>query len=211
MKACSNFIISISGSYVDILEAVDYLSETITDQSCWTEFTRNRFNNEPDDYDEDDAPEELESANKNPSEPMAECFEVCDTQECVWIEDIQKMAAELSYLVPEIDFVIKGYIEDNIDGNGDMMDFLIEYRKGKLTSKASDWYIHIYMNDFEDYYAFADKFAGTDGNPRYTEEDYIGFCECAPEWFVLDSGNGEFSTDVPLGKAVRIRIPKKVY
>ena len=92
-----------------------------------------------------------------------------------------------------------------------MMDFLIEYRKGKLTSKASDWYIHIYMNDFEDYYAFADKFAGTDGNPRYTEEDYIGFCECAPEWFVLDSGNGEFSTDVPLGKAVRIRIPKKVY
>ena len=70
---------------------------------------------------------------------------------------------------------------------------------------------HIYMNDFEDYYAFADKFAGTDGNPRYTEEDYIGFCECAPEWFVLDSGNGEFSTDVPLGKAVRIRIPKKVY
>ena len=34
---------------------------------------------------------------------------------CVWIEDIQEMAAELSYLVPKIDFVLKGHIEDNID------------------------------------------------------------------------------------------------
>jgi len=92
-----------------------------------------------------------------------------------------------------------------------MMDFLIEYKKGKLTSKTSDWYIHIYMDDFEDYYAFAEKFAGSDGGTRYTEEDYNGFCECADEWYVLDGGNGEFSTVVPLGKAVKIKIPKKFY
>ena len=211
MKACSSFIISVSGRYTDILEAVDFLSETITDQSCWTEFIHDRVDNDPDDYDEDDLPEDQENVKRNPSDPMEEHFEVRDTQKCVWIEDFQKMAAELSYLVPGIDFVIKGHIEDNIDGNGDMMDFLIEYRKGKLTSRTSDWYIHIYMDDFVDYYDFAEKFAGVDGEPRYTEEDYNGFFECADEWYVLDSGNGEFSTDVPLRKPVKIKIPKRFY
>ena len=210
MKACSSFIISVSGSYADILEAVDYLSETIIDQSCWTEFAKNYSINDSDDYDEDEDQEEPERDDKC-SEPMDECFEVWDTQECVWIEDIQKMAAELSYLVPKIDFVINGYTEDNIDGNGDRMNFLIEYKNGKLTSRISDWYIHIYIDDFEDYYAFSERFIGPDGQPRYTEEDYNGFLECADEWYVLDSGNGEFSTDVPLGKAVKIKIPKKFY
>lgn len=211
MKACSSFVISVSGRYIDIFEAVDFLSEIITDQSCWTEFTHDCVDNDPDDYDDDDILEESENVSKNLPELMDECFEVWDTQKCVWIEDIQKMAAELSYLVPAIDFAIKGHIEDNIDGNGDMMDFLIEYKKGKLTSRTSDWYIHICMDDFEDYHAFAEKFMGLDGNPRYTEEDYNGFFECADEWYVLGSGNGEFSTDVPLGNAVKIKIPKKFY
>ena len=54
MKACSSFVISVSGRYIDIFEAVDFLSEIITDQSCWTEFTHDCVDNDPDDYDDDD-------------------------------------------------------------------------------------------------------------------------------------------------------------
>ena len=32
-----------------------------------------------------------------------------------------------------------------------------EYKKGKLTSRTSDWYIHIYMDDFEDYNAIKEE------------------------------------------------------
>ena len=216
MKAYSSFTVSVRGGYADILEAVDFLSETITDQSCWTEFANDCFYEKgPTDYDDDDfddkSPENQSITNDKHQELLEECFEVWETQKCVWIEDIQKMAAELSYLVPGIEFTIKGHIEDNINGSNDMMDFLIENKKGKLTSRTSDWYIHIYMDDFDDYYEFGDRFTGPDGRPRYSEEDYEGFCTCADEWYVLDAGNGEFSTDVPLGKAVRIKIPKRFY
>lgn len=217
MNVYSSFTVSICGNYADIIEAVDFLSETITDQSCWTEFDNdcfyenNHFDDDDDDFDDDNSPETQMVTNDEHLELLEECFEVWETQKCVWIEDIQKMAAELSSLVPGISFSIKGYIADDSDGAGDMMDFLIENKNGKLVSKTSDWYIHICMDEFENYREFADKFIGTDGNPRYSEEDYDGFCECASEWYVLDSGTGEFSTDVPLGKAVRLKIPKRCY
>lgn len=203
MKVYSSFTVSVHGVYADILEAVDFLSETITDQSCWTEFSNTCFYDgdhiDEDDFDDDDPYEnQIITDNEHPA-LLEECFDVWETQKCVWIEDIQKMAAELSYLVPNVEFTVKGHIEDNISGSNDMMDFLIEYKKGKLTSRTSDWYIHIYMDDFEDYYEFGDRFTSPDGRPRYSEEDYEG-CACADEWYVLDAGNGEFSTDVPLGE-----------
>jgi hypothetical protein len=210
MKAYASYTVSLSGSYIDILDAVDFLSEEISDQDCWSEFKNDYFYDD-DDYDEDDELEKQESSGTDTPDCLEEYFEVWETQKCVWIEDIQKVAAELACMVPELNFIIKGHIADNTDNADDMMDFLIEYKKGKLTSRTSDWYIHIYMDDFEDYYEFGDKFTGPNGTPRYSEEDYEGFCQCADEWYVLDSGNGEFSTDVPLGKPTKVKIPKRFY
>lgn len=164
--------------------------------------------------DDDDEDEELEDdVEANPLRVLEETFDIVDTHACVWIEDILQLANDLAYFIPELSISISGSIEDSSEDIDDMMDFRIEYFDNKLTVKNTCWYICIYMDDFEDYYEFARKLCDQQGNPRYTEDDYQGFLECADKWYVLDSGHGEFSVDVPFGKANRVRIkkPKRFY
>ena len=65
------------------------------------------------------------------------------------------------------------------------------------------------MTTFGYYKEFCEQFSDLEGNPRYSEEDYLGFKECADEWYVLGSGKGEFSKDVPLGDPKKIKVPLK--
>lgn len=91
--------------------------------------------------------------------------------------------------------------------------FEVEYSNKKLTTRETCWYICVHMHEFKNYEAFAKIFTDRHGNPRYTEEDYLGFLNCADKWYVLESGQGEFSVDVPFGDIVRVKIrkPKEGY
>lgn len=206
MKAYASYTITLTGSYVDILDAVDFLSSEIDDQDCWGEFSNPCFYSCDDEEDEDDGNDD-----RGVNNSLSETFDVYETCKYIWLEDLSKLAAELSCIAPCLCFSISGYTTDNSDGSEEMMDYLIDYKNGKLLSRSSCWYIHIYMDEFSCYDAFRRKFSDKYGNARYSEEDYEGFRECAAEWYVLDGGNGEFSTNVPLGEPVRIKLKKPRY
>lgn len=200
MNACANYVITLRGKDSDIAEAVEILSEVISDQDCFSPFLHRSSCNADCEY------------THSPS-AVEESFIVKETHKCVWLEDILDLANILAYYLPAIAFSLSGHIEDFAGHIEDMMDFKITYQNKKLTSQSTCWYTHIFMDDFADYDAFCTAVCDLYGNPRYTEEDYEGFRDCAKEWYVLESGQGEFSTDVPFDDPVRIKVkrPKKTY
>jgi len=198
MNACATYTISLSGPSFDVMDIIAFLAEQIDDQNCFDDFNlKSRFS----DNDEDDDDYDFTLLQRD------EYIEIYETHAYVWLEDIEDLAKEMVQISPSVSFSIAGHIEDSEDS--DLMDFNIQYTGRKLTSQSSCWYIYIHMDEFENYNTFCQKFSDKYGNPRYTEEDYEGFRACADEWYVLDSGNGEFSTDVPLEEPTKIKIPKR--
>lgn len=172
------------------------------------------------DYEEDDDYEDERERcpqaydnNNNVHQIVEEHFDVIDTTVCVWTEDIFQLANDLAYYSPDISFSISGCTIDFSEDIEDMIMFEVEYSNKKLTTRETCWYICVQMHEFSNYEAFAKIFTDRRGNPRYTEEDYLGFLNCADKWYVLESGQGEFSVDVPFGDTVRVKIrkPKKGY
>lgn len=205
MKSFATYDISISGTKADIREALFCLADAIFDQETTISELIDKYDADDDIEDEDEEYTGITLSSCN------EDIEIWQTHDCVWIEDIQKLAEEIVSIVPEIIFSFAGHIEDCSDEAGDEMDFKITYKGKKLTLQKSDWYQYIHMDDFKNYAVFASRFHNRHGQPRYSEEDYEGFRECADEWYVLDGGNGEFSTNAPLGEPVRIKLKKPRY
>lgn len=199
MRSFASYDITLSGTKSDIREALFCLSDVICDQENVLAELMDKYDYEADWDDEDDCDD-------NGSYICTEDIEIWQTHDCVWIEDVQKLAVEIARNAPDLQFSISGHIEDCSDDAGDEMDFKLVYADKKLTSQTTDWYQYIHMDEFKNYAAFAAKFCDRHGNPRYTEEDFNGFRDCADEWYVFDSGYGEFSTTAPLGDPVRLKV-----
>lgn len=195
MHVHSTYTITISGANADVALAIDYLASILTDQSYFQNLSCARSSNS--DNEKDDIISNRE-----------ESIQIDNTHSCVWIEDIEQLAIEMVLRVPTLNFSISGYVVDNTVGVGDKMDFLVQYSNKKLTSSSSAWYISINMDDFIDYESFCSKICDLYGNPRYSEEDFEFFRLCSKEWYVLDSGLGEFTTNVDLGKPVKLKLSK---
>ena len=86
-----------------------------------------------DDWDDEDDCDDV-------SPIYAEDIEIWQTHDCVWIEDIQKLAVEIAINAPALQFSISGHIEDCSDNAGDEMDFKLVYAGKKLTSQTPVWY-----------------------------------------------------------------------
>ena len=198
MDVYSTYSIFLSGKDEDLRQATALLRDTIIDQNCFSAF---------DSISEDDNSDDEYSTSIASDERF---FEVVETSECVWLEDVESLAAELVALVPEITFSISGQIHDSTPKADDRMDFLVEYRKHSLTSSKSCWYRCIDMETFENYNSFCQNVCDHNGNPRYSEEDYNAFCDCAKIWYVLDGGSGEFSSSVSLSPPKRLKIKKRM-
>lgn len=196
MRAYASYEIVLHGTAVEINEAVDSIADIIGDQpDALPNLLDRYYSDEDDDEEEDLTPLTFE-----------EVVEVWETRDCVWIEDIIKLSVEIAVNSPDIQFSISGHINDDSDVAGDEMDFKITYKEKKLLSQTTDWYQYIHMDDINNYNAFASRFCDAHGNPRYTQEDFEGFRDCADEWYVLDGGHGEFSTTVPFNDPVRIKL-----
>lgn len=195
MNVSATYTIALSGPSFDVMDVIALLSEEIPNQQCFSNYElTNRFS---DDADEDD---DFDSTLLH----REELLEIRNTNTCAWLEDIEAQAKKIVRISSEVTFCISGHIEDRV--SDDLMNFTVRYNGKQLTSQHSDWYVHIHMRDFRDYQHFCRKFSDRYGCPRYTQEDYDAFCECADEWYVMNSGQGEFSNDVPLCDPVKIRL-----
>ena len=116
----------------------------------------------------------------------------------VWVENItEELAQVMAKAAPSLTFTIDGCV-DTSESAGEYMNFSISYCDGKITVASSCWYIYFYGDDYEDYEEFCEEFLDDEDNPRYTEEEFDEFCDSDEELFVLDSGNGDIVSAVPL-------------
>ena len=199
MRSFASYNIALSGTKLDIREALFCLADVICDQENVLSELLDKYDYEDDwdDEDEDDG---------DTSSTCIEEVEIWQTHDCVWIEDIEKLATEIALNAPDLQFSFSGHIEDHADNAGDEMDFKLVYNGKKLIKQITDWYQYVHLDDFKNYADFASKVCDLYGNPRYSEEDFEGFKQCADEWYILDGGQGEFSTDAPLGDPIKVKV-----
>lgn len=205
---CASYSIVIKGYWAHIKEAVELLETAIDDHSCFSDYLESQTKNVTQKHSWDKSLYEKDDDNGEDQQVQEEYFDVEETRSCVWLEDILALANEIAYIVPDLLFSFSGHIEDSSEKAGDLMDFEITYQNKKLVSRSTSWYICIYMDEIDDYEAFCKTLCDQYGKPRYSEEEYEGFRECANEWFVLDSGQGEFSSNVPMGDPIRHKVKR---
>ena len=198
MRPFASYEIALRGTLLDVKEAIDCIADVVKDQY---DALPNLFDKHSPNIDDDDDDDD----NVIPSD-IEETIAIWQTHDCVWLEDLETLAADIASFAPNLIFSISGHIEDPSDNAEDEMDFKIWYTNKKLLSQSTDWYWCIHMDDFPDYDTFCSKVCDLYGNPRYSEDDYLGFRASADEWYILDGGHGEFSTNVPLRDPVRIKI-----
>ena len=196
MRPFASYEITLRGTLLDVKEAIDCIADAVRDQHDALPNLFDKYSPNVDDDDDD---------NVVPSD-IEETIAIWQTHDCVWLEDLEALAADIASFAPNLIFSISGHIEDPSDSAEDEMDFKICYNNKKLLSQSTDWYWCIHMDDFPDYNTFCSKVCDLYGNPRYSEEDYLGFRASADEWYILDGGHGEFSTEAPLQDPVRIKI-----
>ena len=122
----------------------------------------------------------------------------------VWVENItEELAQVMAKAAPSLTFTIDGCV-DTSESAGEYMNFSISYCDGKITVASSCWYIYFYGYDYEDYEEFCEEFLDDEDNPRYTEEEFDEFCDSDEDLFVLDSGNGDIVSAVPLNNVREI-------
>lgn len=61
-----------------------------------------------------------------------------ETYEVVWIEDLVDMFKKLAKKIPQVEFVVSGYV-DCSENSGEFMDFGMIYEDDMLTICNSDW------------------------------------------------------------------------
>ena len=110
MNVYSTYSIFLSGKDEDLRQATALLRDTIIDQNCFSAF---------DSISEDDDSDDEYCTSIASDERF---FEVVETSECVWLEDVESLAAELVALVPEITFSISGQIHDSTPKADDRID-----------------------------------------------------------------------------------------
>ena len=181
MHAHSRFTINLTATDSDIKKLTALLAEELDDQDCFEDY---------DDFDEDfdDDEDEVEADENDTGESRNEFFEVEDCFACVWLEDIESLAAKMARLAPDASFDLDGYV-DTSESAGEYMDFSITYSNGKLTSASSGWYTEssddFFLDCYPDYEAFSEDFWNDEDDcPLYTEEEYEDFCTWDELFFV---------------------------
>ena len=123
-----------------------------------------------------------------------------ETYECVWLESIIDLAIEIIKLTPKLGFVLSGVI-DTSESAGEYMDYEIRYEDGKLVSRNSCWYLTIDVLGYDSFEQFCEYH-----DDCCSEDDYQRGIANGGELFILDSGDGDVVTEVPLSDVEEIDI-----
>ena len=181
------------------------------DQDCFDDYVD--FDDDFDeDFKEDDEKDDEEECDSG--EPQEEFFEIEDCYACVWLEDIQVLAAKMARLAPNASFDLDGVV-DSSESAGEYMDFSITYASGKLTSSSSAWYLHsgngYFLDCYPNYEEFNEEFWNEDKDcPLYTEEEYTKF-RTWYELFFIGDGYKTITSSVPLEFTEEINITDASY
>ena len=125
-----------------------------------------------------------------------DCIPIEETYRFVWVEDIAELARQVVKTVPALaGLTISGTV-DTSESAGEYMDFYIQYEAGSLTVQSSCWYVILDAEEYADYEEFSEEFED------YSEEDFAELRQCPH--YILDSGEGELVTKVPLGEKQEI-------
>ncbi len=117
-------------------------------------------------------------------------IEIEETYQFVWVEDVAKLAELMVKNAPTISgFTISGTV-DTSESSGEYMDFIIKYENGSLSVQSSCWYLILDADEFDDYDEFCEVYEG------HSKEEYEELKK-RPH-YILDSGNGDIVTEVPL-------------
>ncbi len=147
--------------------------------------------------------EDIRSATEFAEEVLGEDYEaehgLIDVDECyevVWLWDIEEFAARMANKFPELSFTMQGVV-DTSESAGELMDFVIKNQDGKLTTQSSCWYLEVYSDGhLEDFLSRC--------RTEITEEEKERFLKGELPLFVLDSGDGDIVTKVPLSEPEEI-------
>ena len=118
MRPYASYTITLKGTEVDIRKAIFCITDIIGDQGNVLSELLDRY-----DYDEID---------EDDPAVYEEQIEIWQTRDCVLLEDIESLAADIAITVPDLQFSISGHIEDPSEDAGDEMDFKIYYQSKKL-------------------------------------------------------------------------------
>lgn len=118
-------------------------------------------------------------------------IEIEETYQFVWVQDVVKLAELMVKNSPNLSSLTISGTVDTSESAGEYMDFLIEYENGTLSVQSSCWYVILNAEEFADYEEFSEFYEG------YSEEEYEKLRQ-GPH-YILDSGDGDIVTEVPLG------------
>ena len=115
-----------------------------------------------------------------------------ETYEVVWLEDIATVFVRIAKQIPELDFVVSGYV-DCSENSGEFMDFGIIYQNGRLEIYSSDWegYDDVDFDDdgdADDCYGRYDRFLElAEMDVEDTESSFQEMCQMIKEkdWFAI--------------------------
>lgn len=126
-----------------------------------------------------------------------------ESYKVVWVEQLTSLAKRIVRAAPELtNLKIEGYTDS--DGDGTVMDFLIQYQQRKLTVAATDWYSMLESQYF-DYDEFCEDFCGEDGEPLYSEEEFEQFTASDWPYFVVgECGEEKIVDEVPFAEPKEI-------
>lgn len=126
------------------------------------------------------------------------CIKIEETYEFVWVEEVVKLAEQMVKQAPTISgFTISGTVDAM--SSGENMSFIIKYENGSLTVQTSCWYLIVDVDYVDNYDDFCEIYEGR------SEEEYEEMKKSPQRpHYILDSGDGDIVTEVPLGEPIVI-------
>lgn len=190
MHAPSNFTITLTATKSEINKLFTFLDNVMEDPlclDCYTDFGDEECN------DRDSI--------------TTETYEVEECYDYALVDAIERLAVRMAQLAPKASFIFNGFI-DMSESNGQYQNFMLEYSNKTLVSHSSDWYTEYVDggNYFADYEEFCDEFwDDEEDQPQYSEEEFEEFCQWE-SMYVLDNGNNDIVSEVPLNYITEINI-----
>ena len=117
------------------------------------------------------------------------------------VDEVIEMVGVVAKKYPGVSLIVTGSIENH----NYYMDFEVKYDKNILTKRSSDWYssYHICAFNYDSYSAFCNE---TNLGDRVSESQFDEWVEANQDIAVLDSGEGEVVTKVPLSRTIEINL-----
>ncbi len=117
------------------------------------------------------------------------------------VDEVVEMVQEVAEELPKVGILVTGTVKNH----DYYMDFEVKYKAKRLTKRYSEWYSSYHVSK-SNYKSYADFCEATNLGSRVTENQFNEWINEDCDISVLDSGEGEVVTEVPLSDPVEVEI-----